>query len=349
MTAADYRKRTAIEWGLSILLCATGILGFVWTMRQPVGSLPQVWALFWAITLWIPMWAVIAYAPAWMTRWVNHQNPGNPRFRLFRAPGNVPVKGTYLAIAIDPREPIARETILSGARRICSSPSVIASTSATVLLTGWLILRQPWMLATACALGIVLAWELHPGSNGIRYHTGILESDCLVRSLCLNALANAFEEETSIQEWHRDYFDLILTPSDGSPEDFSAASWNFMRALLLDELENASRYVERQLSLLPENLPATEYLALGRAVHFYAVVAPSRSKAEALVQRIKNLAWNFPQPEHYIEAAIAIVEGRLADARSIAQACLKRIGPSGGNARIQLVRQLLIQCSDYAA
>src|SRR4051812_22778785 len=67
-----------------------------------------------------------------------------------------------------------------------------------------------------------------------------------------------------------------------------------------------------------------------------------------LAQRIQTLSWDLPIRVEYIEAAIALAEGRPADARSIASAQLDRIGPEGGNAWIQLNRELMIRCRDRA-
>jgi hypothetical protein len=110
-------------------------------------------------------------------------------------------------------------------------------------------------------------------------------------------------------------------------------------------MQTANHYIERSLDLLPESMPLTQYLALGDALYFYAVVAPETSKSKLLLERIHNIEWDLrPHPQPYIESAIALAEGRRRDALLIAEARLDRIGSTGGTAWTQLERELLTRC-----
>jgi hypothetical protein len=318
-------------------------------MKRPVGGLFDGVALYAAITLWIPLLAATVHTPVWMARWVNRKGNGNPKFRLWNWPGRFPPKGCYLRLDIDPRIPIRRETILAGTRRICASAAVCAVGCTAALLAGWLILRQPWMFASACAFAALLAWEVYPRSNGIRYRTGILAPDAAVRSLCLAALTRALEGETPIQDWHPEYFRVIGVPSDGSIEEFNAASWIHTYALLSRDVQTATQQIERQLALIPEDMPLTQYIALGDALYFYTVVAADEHKSTLLLQQIRSINWDLRSREEYIEAAIALADGRRADALSITHARLEQIGSAGGTARSQLERELLTRCRDTAS
>ena len=95
----------------------------------------------------------------------------------------------------------------------------------------------------------------------------------------------------------------------------------------------------------------TQYIGLCSALHFYTVAAPDESKRKLLLQRISNIGWDLRPRDEYVatRAAIALAEGRRADAFSIAQARLDHIGSEGGSARVQLERELLTQCRDSAA
>jgi hypothetical protein len=243
---------------------------------------------------------------------------------------------------IDPRYPVRRETILSAIQLICAPTAVCAVISVAALLALWLILRQMFALAAACAFAVLLGWEIYPW-RGIRYRTGLLDRDSLVRSLCLYAFSKALQSEIPIQDWAREYFEFIRTPSDESAEEFSAPSWIHTYALLNGDLETAARSMQRTLTLLPENAPVSQYIGLGDALYFYTVVAPDEGKRKSLVQRINSIDGGLFRRQEYIEAAIALAEGRRTEALSITQARLDRIGPEGGTAWTQLERNLLIR------
>ncbi len=342
-----------MERGLAIAIWIAAAFGIVWIARHPVTE-PLIAVSLYASAafFWIPLLAATAHAPFWVTRWVNRRTRGNPRFRLTDLPGRVPPAGRYLSMEIDPREPVSRETILRSTRQICASTAVVAFLSVALLLLGWLILRQPWMFASACAFAALLAWEIYPRRAGVRYRTGWTDTDSVARSLCLGALGKALQEQTSIRDWHPEYFDIIRRPSDGLIEEHNAASWIHTYALLKGDLETAARYIERRLALLPEDAPVTQYIGLGSALHFYTVAAPDESRRKLLLQRISNIGWDLRPRDEYVAAygaAIALAEGRRAEAFSIAQARLDRIGSEGGSAQVQLERELLTRCRDSVA
>jgi hypothetical protein len=354
--ATNAQRLVIAERLLAIAIWSAAASGIVWILKQPirpdhhytVGPLNSPRFVL-GIVLWIPtlgwplflLLAAAAHLPFLITRWVNRWNNGNPAFRLGDRPGYAP-KGRYISMEVDPREPMRRETILLGTQLICGSTAVGAVISVVVLLALGLILRRMSALAGACAIGVVLGREIYP-RRGIRYRTGLVDRESLVRRLCLDALSRAAQGPVPIQDWRAEYFAIIRTPSDGSTEEFYAASWVYTYALLNGDLETATRYVERNLALLPEDAPLTQYIALGDAVHLYAVVALDEGKSKSLAQRINSIGGGLFRRQEYIEAAIALAEGRRTEALSIARARLDRIGPKGGTAWTQLERNLLIR------
>ena len=250
----------------------------------------------------------------------------------------------------DLSKPLRRETILSGVRRVCAPAAVFAAASAAVLIAAWLTFRQPAALALACGFAGILAWEIYPRPAGVRYSTGWRKPDRLTRDICLLAMSRGLKEDQPIQAWHPDFFALIQTPSDGSIEELWAASWNYTYALLDGDLEAAARFIECQLALFAEERPATRYITLGDALHFYTAVALDANKTRTLLAQIREIRWELePRTLPYIDAAIALAEDRRADAVAIAQNQLDRIGAEGGTAGIQLQRELLTHCRHAAA
>jgi hypothetical protein len=245
--------------------------------------------------------------------------------------------------------PVRRQTILSATRQICASRAICAAGLAGIFLIGSLTLGRHWMFATTCALAAVAAWEIYPRSSGIRYRTGLLTPDSVVREICLATFSRALHEETPIQYWNPEYFDLIRTPADGSRAEFSAASWIFTYALLNGDLATATRFIERSLALLPEDAPFTRYIGFGDALHFYTAVAPDESRSKLVVQELQRIDWGLRTREGYVEASIAFAKGHRAEALAIAEAELARIALKRGTAAIQLQRELLVRCRDKAS
>jgi hypothetical protein len=199
---------------------------------------------------------------------------------------------------VDLRKPIERAIVVSAMRQICGFGAAAATTIALLSLGAWLIWRQPWMSATAGAFFALLAWEIYP-RTGIRYRTGLLGTGADVRRVCTIALQKAFLEETPIQDWHAVYFKIIEDPSDGSDEEYVAASWIFTYALLRDDLPTAARFMERQLAILPAEDSVTRYIGLGDALHFYTAVMPNQGKASFWPARsVTSHLRNFRRTSH---------------------------------------------------
>jgi hypothetical protein len=345
--APNNRWLAPTERWLSIAIWFAAAAGIIWGLDQRYWNWKPPWGaeLYVAIVTWFSLALSAANAQMWTTRWVNRRNKKNPEFSLL----DVPLMGRYLRMEVDLRKPVLKQTIISATRQICASRLAFAVTLSVILFTGSLVLRHFWIFPTACVQVAMAAWEIYPRSHGIRYRTGLLRPDSLVRALCLAAFSRALSGEIRIQDWHRDYFDLIRTPPDGSKAEFSAASWIHTHALLNGDLGTATHYIERHLALLTDDAPLTQYIGLGDALYFYTVVASDESKSKLLVERIQQIHWDLRWNEQYIESAIALASGRKAEALSIAQAELDRIAPKPSTARIQLHRELLTRCRDKAS
>jgi hypothetical protein len=355
MFMGDDRRFVKLERWLSVAIGLAGVCGIPWTLYKLRSPPDWELSLSWVFGLpifWVPLWGAMIHIPFWTARWVNRGNRC-PKFRLRKwpNPNYGPPKGVDISIDVDLRDPVKPKAILSRTRQICASRAVYAVVSLAVLLIGWLAFPQPPLLLTnACFFAILFVWDIYPRA-GTRYRESVLVPHCLVRSLCLNALSRGLHQgELPIQDWHPTWFDIIRTPSDGSQGELAAASWIYTYALLKGDLETATRYIERSLDLLPDNMPVTQYVVLGDALYFHAVVALDESNSKLLVERIHNIGWDLPARKlEYIESAIALSEGRRSDALLIAEAKLDRVGPTGGSAWIQLQRELLSRCSRLAS
>jgi hypothetical protein len=343
-----------LERWLSVAIGLAGLCGIPWTLYKLRSPPDWELSLSWGFSLpifWVPLWGAMIHSPFLTARWVSRGNRC-PKFRLRKwpNPNYGPPKGVDISIDVDLRDPVDPNAILSRTRQICASRAVYAVVPLAGLLIGWLAFPQPPLLLTnACFFAVLFAWDIYPRA-GTRYRESVLVPHCLVRRLCMVALSRGLQGELPIQHWHPTYFDIIRTPSDGSQEELSAASWIYTYALLKGDLETATRYIERSLGLLPDDMPLTQYIALGDAVFFHAVVALDQSKSKLLVERIHNIKWDLRAPKlEYIESAIALSEGRRADALLIAETKLNRVGPTGGSAWIQLERELLSRCSRQAS
>jgi hypothetical protein len=342
------RWLTTAERSLAIAIGLADLGGIIWVIKQPWKPLLLA-ELSFASVIWIALVFALANVPRWMTSWVNRRNKGDPKFWLWDWQGRVPPRGHYLRMDADLSKPVPSQTILSAIRRICASRAVCAVTFTAIFAIASLALRQFWMLATTCALAAVTAWEIYPRSGGIRYRWSLLAPDESIRAICLDTFSRALQEEMPIWDWHPQYFDLIRTPADGSRAEFSAATWIHAYALLHGDLETATRSVERVLGLLPDDAPVTQYIQLGHALYFYAILAPDEIRSELLVQRIQEIQWGLAARQGYIEAAIALAKGQRGEALSIVQTELDRIGAEGGTAMVQFRRALLTRCRDRAS
>ncbi len=339
---------TNAERSVAIAIGLADLGAIVWVVKQPWKPL-LLEELSLASVVWIALVVALAHAPRWATSWVNRRNQGNPRFWLWDWQGRVPPSGHYLRMDADLSKPVPRQTILSAMRQICASRAVCAVCFTVACAIGWLALRQIWMSATTCALAAVTAWEIYPRSSGTRYRPGLLAPDESIRAICLDTFSRALQEGMPIRDWHPKYFDLIRTPADGSRAEFGAATWMHAHALLHDDLEAATRSIERVLTLLPDDAPVTQYIQLGHALYFYTVFAPDESKGKILLQRMERIDWDLPARQEYIEAALALAKGHRDEALSISQTQLDRIGPDGGSAMVQFRRALLSRCRDRAS
>jgi hypothetical protein len=352
--ASDHEWLPAAERTIAITIWIASVGGLLWgSLRFHPKPLSGA-GLYLPALFWIALTFAALDVHNWATTWVNRKNNYQPRFSLKDWPGSVPPKGRYIRMDADLRQPVARRTILSATRRICASRLACGVALGIVFLIGSLALKQAWMFATACGLAAAAGFEIYPRRAGIRYHTGFLAPDSVVREICLGVLYRALKEEIPIQDWHPEYFRLIQIPSDGSQAEFTAASWTYTYALLGGDLETAARSIERTLALLPlallhKDAPLMEYIGLGDAIHFYTVVSPDESTCTPLLQRIQGIQWDLPQREAYIEAAIALATGDREQALEIAQAELDSSGSHGGSAWTQLHRELLLRCRDKAA
>lgn len=161
------------------------------------------------------------------------------------------------------------------------------------------------------------------------------------------AFGRGLQEPKPISEWHASYFDILMTGPYDLDQEPKAVLWLYLYALCKGELDTASRLMERYLTLpMPE--AADQYVGLGTAVHFYAAVVPDPSRTDTLVKQIRAIQWDLPVSIEYIEASIALAEGRLDTALSIAQTHLDCIGMEGGNARVQLQRAMVVACRNRA-
>jgi hypothetical protein len=330
------RSILRIQRYASIGIWTLAAWGIVWILRQPTVGPTETLFLFAVSPLLIPLLVATAHAPVWMARWISYRNRGNPRIRLSGVNSEV-----GLAMEFDLRKLVPREMLVSQVRQICGSTIVIAITSIALLFTGWLILGQPWMFATLCAFAALLAWRIYPSLRGVLYRMGLLTPETLVRRLYLRAMAKALMEPTPIEEWHPGYFEILRTPADGSIDEYSSAAWIYTHALLHGDMETAARYLERQLDLLPEDSPNAQYASLGDALYFCTFAAPDENKSKLLAPRIRAIDWELPMRVAYIEAAIALAEGRPDEARSIVDAGLLRAHSAGDAAWIQLQQELL--------
>jgi hypothetical protein len=344
----DDRRLANIERSIAFALWTTAALG-LYSTEKPLAGEHSAAAFYFSMLFWLPYEFMLGLAAARVSRW-RHRRPGrNLRFLIYVGTAQYRPGRRLIRMEADLSKPIRRETVLSGARQVSAPAPVFAAVSAALLVAAWLTSRQPLALAFTCDFAIILAWEIYPRRQGIRYSTGWLEPDSLVRALCRGALKRGFEDARPIQEWHPDFFALIQTPSDGSTADLAAASWNYTYALLRGDLEAAARFLQRRLALLPKDSPDTAYFTLGDALYFFTLIVPEQERSTALLSQIRAIRWEMPSPaEAYIEAAIALAEGRRADALRLAQGQLDRIGSERGSARIQLHREVLTRCLDAA-
>lgn len=330
----------------AIILWVATPVGILWVTTRPEWHPLNGSALYLPAITWIALILILMNIQKWTTSWVNRKNGGYPAFSLVDSSTARRTKGLYLRMCARPTEPLDRAKIVLAIRWICVSNVALSATVSAICVAGFFVLHQSWMFDTACGVMAVLGYAVYPAATGVLYRTGFFASDELVRELCLQNFSRALQEQTPIQAWHHHLFDLIRSPEDGSPAEFSAASWLFTYALLHRDLTAAAHWLARGLALLPEDAPFTEYIMLGDALHFYTVVVPDEGRSKSLTQRIRARAWELRQPQAYIEAALALAEGRRDEARSIAQQRLDRIGSEGGTAWIQLQRELLSRFRD---
>ncbi len=330
------------EKGIAIAIWAAAACGFGWAMNPKVVTTSIVVTFVASAALWLPLFAAIVQAPLWMTRWANDSSDGSPKLRV----QELPSQGRHLFMDANLLQPIEGHLILPRVGTICASSALFALLTAIILLICWWNSGHPWVLAAACVFGALLGWEIYP-RPGIRYSTFLVMRQAVLRDLCMVAFGRGLQEPKPISEWHASYFDILMVGPYDSDQEPKAVLWLYLYALCKGELDTASRLMERYLGLpMPE--AADQYVGLGTAVHFYAAVVPDPRRTETLVKQIRAIQWDLPISIEYIEASIALAEGRPDDALSIAQAHLDCIGMEGGNARVQLQRAMVVACRNRA-